>query len=74
MGSRYKEDEHAICPFYRKESYTEIKCEGLIGTHTTNTFANRKEKEHFKSDFCSGFYWNCKMYRILFEKYGGSLS
>ena len=64
----YKEDEHVRCPYYKRESPTEVRCAGLSGrTQTTNTFRTKADKEDFKEDFCNGFYWNCSLYRALEE-------
>ena len=66
-GKRFKEDWRVRCPFYRKESPTEIRCAGLCGTHTTNTFRNRLEKEEHKYDFCNGIYTSCPLYIAIDE-------
>lgn len=55
----YREDSYVKCPFYKKESFTEIKCTGIIGTHTTSDFKNKAKKEEHKFDFCCGNYHGC---------------
>lgn len=57
----FNDDVYVRCPYYRKESATEIKCTGLCGTHTTQHYENKKAKEEWKYDFCMGLYMNCPM-------------
>lgn len=64
-GTQYREDPYVECPYYRKESPVEIKCVGICGEHTTNTFSNKKSKQLHKDDFCCGFYFNCSLYIAL---------
>ena len=60
MNSKtYREDNYVICPFYKKESSTEIKCTGIVGVHTTTDFNSKKAKEYHKEDFCCGNYNGC---------------
>ena len=63
----YKEDEYVICPFYKKEDPTEIKCAGIVGKATTNSFGCKKEKDEHKADFCNALYRSCPVY-IAIEK------
>jgi hypothetical protein len=62
---KYKEDEYVLCPYYRKESQIEIKCAGICGKSTANVYQSEKDKTDYKENFCSGFYWNCPLYRAL---------
>lgn len=57
--SQYYCDRIVKCPYYRKESKTEIKCKGLCGTHTVQIFRDGMDKKNYKDDFCNGLYWNC---------------
>lgn len=66
-GKHYREDEYVLCPYYRKESNFEVKCDGLCGSHTVNVFQTVAEKDYFKDDFCCGYYWNCPLNRALSE-------
>lgn len=65
MSSKYKEDAYVQCPYYRKEALTDVRCEGMCGSHTTHTFKTKKDKQEFKENFCSGFYWNCPCFITL---------
>lgn len=62
---RYKEDVYVMCPYYTKESATEIRCKGLIGLHCTHDFASCQDKEAYKEDFCSSLYTSCPLYLDL---------
>jgi len=55
----YKEDSYVSCPYYRKESDIEVKCEGIVGTHTVSVFRSKKDKEEHKYDFCCGCFKAC---------------
>jgi hypothetical protein len=65
--TQYKEDVYVKCPYYTKESAIAIKCDGVCGDHTINTYANEHDKNEYKEDFCRGFYWNCPLYITLKE-------
>lgn len=67
---RYREDWRMKCPFYRKESPTEIKCAGIVGTHTTNTFRTKEEKREHKYDFCNGNFFACPLYQAIDDNTG----
>lgn len=69
----YKEDEHAVCCFYKKESKTAIRCDGLIGTHTTNIFFSNARKEDYKASRCCGSYYDCRLYKALMRKYSETI-
>lgn len=64
---KFNEDSYVNCPYYRKESPVEIRCEGMCGVTTTHYFESRRQKDDFKDDFCIGYYWNCPCYRTLIE-------
>lgn len=63
--TKYKHDEYVECRYYRKESTIDIKCKGLCGTHTVNTFSDGEAKKEYKYDFCNGNYWNCPLFIAL---------
>lgn len=67
-GTQYKEDEYVRCPFYCKESPTDIKCMGLCGDHTISTFPSRRAKEDFKYDFCCSIYTACPLFQAILEQ------
>lgn len=56
------EDWRTVCPFYRKEGPIEIRCAGLIGTHTTEMFANGAAKKYHKDNFCNSIYNGCPIF------------
>lgn len=60
--TKYKQDAYVRCPYYRKETAIEVKCEGLCGMNTINVYESGKAKQEYKEDFCCGFYWNCPLY------------
>lgn len=66
--TRFKEDEFVRCPYYCKESSTDIRCAGLLGMHTTHDFFNKKAKEEYKKDFCCSLYMSCMVYQMLEEE------
>ena len=42
------------CPFYVKEGYAFITCEGLLnGTRCTHNFRSPKEKSIYENSFCA---------------------
>ena len=41
---KYKEDEHVTCPFYKRESDIEIKCEGIVSDVLSNRFKTVQQK------------------------------
>lgn len=69
MSTRYDQrDPYVVCPYYRRESPTDIKCVGLIGTHTISCFANSRDKVEYKEDFCKfGNYRACALYQAISE-------
>lgn len=67
-GSQYRSDDHVKCPYYTKESPTDLRCSGIIAQHTTHDFRNKREKQEYKSDFCNGLYTSCIIYQILDEE------
>lgn len=66
-SKRFREDEFVKCPFYRKEDAITIKCDGICGEHTLNSFRNGAAKDDWKDEFCIGYYWNCRLYRAIAE-------
>ncbi len=68
---KYKEDEHVTCPFYKRESDVEIKCEGIVSDVLSNRFTTTQQKNCHKDTFCKGEYCACRLYETLMEKYEG---
>lgn len=63
-----RESKDAVCPFYAKESYTRIVCEGFAeGSSTTQWFESYKKKNAFQSVHCNSItgYKKCPYYRML---------
>lgn len=67
MATKFKQDSYVNCPYYCKEAATEIKCVGICGSHTIQSFDSGKAKQEFKYDFCIGYYWNCPCYIALYQ-------
>jgi hypothetical protein len=68
---KYKEDEHVTCPFYKRESDIEIKCEGIVSDVLSNRFKTVQQKNDHKNTFCKEEYCACRLYESLMEKYEG---
>ena len=47
---KFNEDSYVNCPYYRKESPVEIRCEGMCGITTTHYFESRSMKDDFKDE------------------------
>ncbi len=58
------------CPFYRETQgdKSRIKCEGPV-RGTTNQLTFRGDKRWYLKDFCCKNYENCKIYKMLSDKY-----
>lgn len=58
-----------LCPFYKRESAQEIKCEGF-GEGMVNhiAFADKAQKREYKARVCNGDYEKCRLYRALEER------
>lgn len=65
---KYNEDSYVRCPFYCKESSLDIRCDGIIGNHTTSDFTSVADKQAYKDDFCCGLFQSCMIYQMLEEK------
>ena len=60
----------AVCPFYIGEAKQKIFCEGVRRGNTLHlTFGNFTECEKYKTANCRRSYKNCRVSRMLFEKY-----
>ena len=61
------------CPFYKyDDSKKRITCEGLIGMENSSLELIYRRKSDFDrqmDNFCCKNYQQCKVYRILMEKY-----
>lgn len=74
MPSRFEKNPYTICPFFYRETGTEIKCKdtgdlaggmGLVGEGTVSCFACKQDKDDHKADFCNGTYQGCEVYRAF---------
>lgn len=64
------DDVNAICPFFLSGDKQRITCEGLIGrSRCINRFDYGKEREQYRNKYCDGDYDQCRIYRVLMEKY-----
>ena len=63
--SQYRAAPHVECTYYRSESKTNIRCVGLLGTHTTTIFASMNDKKAYKISYCRGNCKDCPLYREL---------
>lgn len=64
-GSQFREDPFVLCPYYRKETPVEVRCVGYVGTHSTQVFRSKVEKEEWKYDFCCGNWQGCPHYQYV---------
>lgn len=74
MPSRFEKNPYTVCPFFYRETATEIKCKdigdraggaGLIGEATVSCFATKADKDDHKADFCNGCCQGCEVYRAM---------
>ena len=57
-----------LCPFYKRESAQEIKCEGFGEGMTNHTaFAEKAHKREYRAQVCSKDYESCRLYKALEE-------
>lgn len=58
----------AVCPFYRSESTSMIRC-GRTETTVHRVFSNCAESKNYKKKFCkSDGFAKCKIYRLIEEE------
>lgn len=65
---KYTEDPYIQCPFYHKEAYNTIVCEGLYDK-CYNRISFLSGMGSFKHRYCHSNYKECRLYRSLMEKY-----
>ena len=59
-----------VCPFYEKSDKYRIVCEGAEeGSTIQSLFGDSKRCAGFKHRFCKSEYTECRIYRMLCEKY-----
>lgn len=71
MSSGSFKQVYVQCPFYRKDDGNhEIVCEGLVDRNVIKLYYRAKKDWEKQIDvFCSCYYKNCEIYRMLMEKY-----
>lgn len=64
---------YVLCPFYRfedREYHQVMVCEGVSDTTTIHlTFASPSAMMAHKEAYCCGNYRECRIARMLFDKY-----
>lgn len=56
------------CPFFRRHSPSEIRCEGVMdGTSMSINFARTKRKAWYEQTYCEDNYRMCEVYQLLME-------
>lgn len=64
------DDVDAKCPFFKSSGKREISCEGITEDCTTClTFVSQQKRALYRRLFCDARYKNCKVYKMLEEKY-----
>jgi len=54
---QFRINDNAICPYYKSNSKTKIKCCGLCGKTALQEFGSEKKMNTFLNDFCLTYYW-----------------
>ena len=62
---------NVLCPFYKKDDGKRcITCEGIVeNSSVVLTFRYDTLLKKQIAVFCSGYYKNCEVYRMLIQKY-----
>lgn len=63
--------KNILCPFFRRHSRTEIRCEGMM-EHTSFAiiFEKEKDKKFYQQTYCEGRCDCCEHYALLMaQKY-----
>ena len=64
------DDVNAQCPFYIGSSKQKIMCEGVTDGCITNLeFKTKDKRNRHRRQFCDSKYKDCRIYRVLEEKY-----
>lgn len=66
-----KKDDYVMCPFYKKEETTNVRCEGPIeDTRLVLQFANKAKRLRYQEKYCkTENYKKCRIRKMLEEKY-----
>lgn len=74
MPSRFGKNQWTPCPFFYRETSTEIKCRdtgeraggaGLVGESTVTCFATKADKDEHKANFCNSMCQGCEIYHAF---------
>lgn len=64
------ESADVVCPFYRRDTYLDIVCEGVTDHCLINVrFFNALKKDRHMSAFCCNKYKRCEVCQMLLKKY-----
>jgi hypothetical protein len=64
------DDVNVKCPYFRSNKNRDILCEGITDVCITILrFESERKRDLQRDVFCSERYENCKVYRMLEEKY-----
>lgn len=64
------DDVNAKCPFFQHSNKQKITCEGITDGCITNLeFKTKEKRNRHRRQFCDSEYKNCKIYKVLEEKY-----
>ena len=64
--ARYWLASNAMCPYYRDENATMVRCAGWVPDAVHHlAFANRGSAQSYKTEFCKGNYEHCAIYAAL---------
>ena len=56
------------CPFFRRHSRQEIRCEGVMdGTSCSINFSGARLKSWYQATYCEEHYDKCEHYRVLMD-------
>lgn len=66
---RYREDSYAVCPYYKKESTTEIKCCSALGNQNMTIYGSERQKDAIKVRYCNNIknHTTCPVYEMLLK-------
>ena len=64
--------KHVLCPFYRKEDYVRIYCEGVDESNSIHLeFASKEHRRNYELKSCCKDYEKCRIAKMLYEKWEG---
>lgn len=64
------DDVEVMCPFFRMSEKRRIVCEGISDDCVNSMeFVSSRLRDRHKERYCDKKYQNCRLYRMLQEKY-----